>query len=68
MYIHQISIEPEFQHKGYGHALMQYIEEVAEKERCDTVELDYWGKNNAAVDFYEKEGYEFLQKHCRKNI
>ncbi|MFR6534002.1 MAG: hypothetical protein ACLUOM_13440 [Staphylococcus simulans] len=47
---------------------MQYIEEVAEKERCDTVELDYWGKNNAAVDFYEKEGYEFLQKHCRKNI
>ncbi|UXR37699.1 GNAT family N-acetyltransferase [Staphylococcus simulans] len=68
LYIHQISIEPEFQHKGYGHALMQYIEEVAEKERCDTVELDYWGKNNAAVDFYEKEGYEFLQKHCRKNI
>lgn len=68
LYIHQISIEPEFQHKGYGHAFMQYIEELAEKEQCDTVELDYWGQNNAAVDFYEKEGYELLQKHCRKNI
>lgn len=68
LYVHQISIEPEYQHKGYGHALMQYIEAIAEKEKCDTVELDYWGQNDTVGDFYLKEGYSTLRHYCRKHI
>lgn len=68
LYVHQIGIEPEYQNNGYGHALMDYIENIAVQEACDTVELDYWVQNDHAALFYEKEGYETLRHCCRKKL
>lgn len=67
-YIHQIAIEPTFQGKGYGHQMMYEIEQIACNQGCDTVELDYWIKNDGVGLFYDKEGYEVLRKSCRKKI
>ncbi|MBM7602657.1 ribosomal protein S18 acetylase RimI-like enzyme [Metabacillus crassostreae] len=66
IYVHQISIAPTQRKKGYGTALMNFIDQRAIEREIDLIELDYWIDNKAAEEFYEKHKFvkyrEFVYK------
>ncbi|MBN2044939.1 MAG: GNAT family N-acetyltransferase [Anaerolineales bacterium] len=58
LYIDQIGVQPEFQGKGVGKALMAQAERQAAQEGLDMVALDSWGFNTQAHDFFHSQGYQ----------
>lgn len=49
--------------KGVGKALMQKCIELAEKGKKDFIWLGVWEKNQRAIDFYTKWGFEKFADH-----
>ena len=58
IYIDQISVQPEFQGKGIGKALLARSEQTAREEGLDFVGLDSWGFNSDAHEFFYSQGYQ----------
>lgn|SRR5690606_24391612 len=56
-HIHKIYILPEFQGNGIGTLLLQHVVEKAMSKGSDVVSLNV-NRNNPAVDFYSKLGFE----------
>jgi GNAT superfamily N-acetyltransferase len=46
--------------KGVGRALMQWLEDEAERQRCNIVKLDSYATNHDSHKFYHREGYAIL--------
>ena len=57
VYIHGITVEPEFQRHGCGAALIWAVREVARAEGIPTVALDSWSFNRKAIAFFERQGF-----------
>lgn len=55
--VHKIYILPTAQGKGVGKSLFQEIEKIAKANDNDTLSLNV-NRQNKAVDFYEKLGFE----------
>lgn len=51
-----------------GHQLMTHLETQTETAPFTEVRLNVWTKNTAAINFYEKEGYEPLKYVLTKKI
>lgn len=68
LYVHQISVLESEQGKGYGFALMDRVQQIAEKEKVDYIELDYWVGNTHAKHFYNKLGFEVVREYVRKDL
>jgi ribosomal protein S18 acetylase RimI-like enzyme len=49
--------------KGVGKALMQKCIELAERGKKDFIWLGVWEKNQRAIDFYTKWGFEKFDDH-----
>ena len=49
--------------KGVGKTLMQKCIEIAQEKKKDVLWLGVWGKNNRAIDFYIKWGFEKFSTH-----
>lgn len=60
--IDQISIQPEFQHEGFGGALVQRVRELAGKKGIDTITLSVWFFNNQARNFFRSQGFEVFNE------
>jgi len=56
--ISRIYLKPGFQGSGNGRALMERCLEEAERFMCDAVWLSVWNKNEKAIGFYEKMGFD----------
>lgn len=52
--------------KGVGAALMRACLQEAGSAGCDVVWLDVWEKNQRAIDFYEKWGFEIVGQQIFK--
>jgi len=59
MYIGDFAIAPKFQHKGYGKKLMEIMEKIAKKKKCNNISLVVHANNNKAISFYR--GFNFYE-------
>ena len=57
MYIGDFAIAPRHQGKGFGKELMNRMEAIAKKEKCERIILTVHDNNNQAMRFYE--GFDF---------
>lgn len=57
LWIDEFFVNPAFQRQGIGAALMQHLKQTAAQLGCDCVELEVWAFNDAARDFYIKQGF-----------
>ena len=55
--VHRLAIEPSCQRKGYARMLMQFAHKLAIEQQYETIRLDAFVHNPAAVALYEKLGY-----------
>ncbi len=57
IYIHQISVDPEYRRKGVGRKLMEAVESLAKEEGICNLALDSWVFNGEAHAFFERLGF-----------
>ncbi len=57
VYIHQMSLKPEYQSRGYGSKLMEAVKHLAKEKGISTIALDVWTFNTQARAFYQKLGF-----------
>lgn len=57
LWIDEFFVNPAFQRQGIGAALTQHLKQTAAQLGCDCVELEVWAFNDAARDFYIKQGF-----------
>ncbi|MEM7131447.1 MAG: GNAT family N-acetyltransferase [Chloroflexota bacterium] len=55
--IHDISIKPDHQKKGYGERLIQSVKMLAQKHDITMVILDVWSFNTNARSFFAEQGF-----------
>jgi len=60
IYIHRLSVHPDFQSKGYAQQLMDFAEEHARQNGFVSVRLDTFSQNQRNQSFYETRGYQKL--------
>ncbi|WP_394974502.1 GNAT family N-acetyltransferase [uncultured Croceitalea sp.] len=60
IYIHRLSVHPDFQRKGYAQQLMDFAEEYARQNDFVSVRLDTFSQNKQNQKFYETRGYQKL--------
>ena len=58
LYIHQLVILEELRGKGLGKLLIEEAKRIAEKNKCNRIELDCWLFNKNAIDMYEHIGFD----------
>ncbi|WP_227395017.1 GNAT family N-acetyltransferase [Jeotgalibacillus aurantiacus] len=68
VYVHQISVSPAYQKKGYGALLMGKVEEAARERGINRVQLDYWSSNTDAAAFYRHQGFDVLREVVEKRL
>ena len=60
VYIHRLSIHPDFQGKGFAQQLMDFAETNARQNGCVSVRLDTFSQNSRNQRFYQTRGYQKL--------
>ncbi|MBK9924962.1 MAG: GNAT family N-acetyltransferase [Anaerolineales bacterium] len=55
--VDQISVQPEAHGKGVGKALIAQVEHLAKEWNVVRIQLDSWGFNLHAHEFFEKNGF-----------
>jgi ribosomal protein S18 acetylase RimI-like enzyme len=57
VYLHHISVRPEFRRLGVGGALLESVRAAAREAGIDEVALDVWTFNEAARAFFRRHGF-----------
>ncbi len=60
IYIHRLSVHPDYQGKGYAQQLMTFAESYASKNDYKSIRLDTFSQNTRNQQFYEQRGYKRL--------
>lgn len=55
--VHRLCVNPTFQNQGIGTKAMDFIEETLKDSGIETVRLDAYSLNPAALRLYEKRGF-----------
>ncbi|GAA4271729.1 GNAT family N-acetyltransferase [Aquimarina gracilis] len=63
-----VFILPEYQGKGVGKLLMNWIFEYAKSKGCKASELNCYINNKKGQKFWENQGYELIAYHYQKKI
>lgn len=58
LWIHHIGVEPGFRRQGIGTALIDAAKSYARSRKIDTLALSVWAFNEAALDFFQAQGFE----------
>ena len=62
-FIDDLCVDEKARGKNIGKQLMTYIEE---KIKVNKIRLNVWSKNNSAINFYEKLGFEAFKQVMEK--
>jgi ribosomal protein S18 acetylase RimI-like enzyme len=57
LYLHHISVRPQFRRLGVGGALLEAVRAAAREAAIDEVALDVWTFNEAARAFFRRHGF-----------
>lgn len=60
--IDQISVQPQYQRKGFGGALVQQVRELAREKGIDTITLSVWFFNDQSRNFFRGQGFEVFNE------
>ncbi|WP_235914957.1 GNAT family N-acetyltransferase [Flagellimonas ochracea] len=63
-----VMIDPNYQGKGIGNLLMQFLFEYAKEIGCEGTEVNCYAKNIRGKKFWESHGYEALGYHLVKRF
>ncbi len=63
-----VIITKEYQGKGIGKKLFEWIYQYAKSKGCTTTELNTYTQNRASHKFYCNEGYEIFGFHFLKSL
>jgi len=63
-----VIISPEYQGKGIGKLMMEFLHDYALRMGCETAEVNCYIKNEKGKRFWENQGYEALGYHMIKKI
>lgn len=66
LHINHICVRPENKRKGIGHHLSQKINQLSKTLCVDVITLDVWCFNNAAEEFFSKEGFNSYSNNMWK--
>ena len=61
--LERIYVNKKHKGKGYGSVLIDKTISVAREKGCAYVWLGVWEKNEAAIGFYKKMGFEIFDRH-----
>ena len=67
-FLYDIEIESGYRGRGLGRALLAAVEEVVRSTGVHALELNVFGRNQAAVQLYASEGYEVVTQQMRKSL
>ncbi len=62
-YFGKFAVHPDYQCKGIGGEMMDYVEEYAKSKGKTELALDTSEKALHLIKYYEKRGYRFIQYH-----
>ena len=68
LHVDQLIVTEVNRRKGIGKKLMDYAEQIANKEGCERIELDCWTFNQNSLDMYEHIGFERQRIMYEKKI
>lgn len=68
MEIDNFIMKPEERGKNYGSLILEFLEEIALRENCETLMLDAYLENKKGHRFYERSGYKARGYHFIKKI
>ena len=57
-WVNYLAVSPEYQRKGLGRKLMQYVERCLVERGCPKLNLQIRAENDAVVKFYQGLGYD----------
>jgi ribosomal protein S18 acetylase RimI-like enzyme len=57
-HIDQMSVDEEYQGKGIGSQLFEFIKQLSQEKGVKRIQLDVWADNEQAKAFYAKLGFE----------
>ena len=66
--ITELIVTKDYQNKGYGHILLEYMENYLKELGCKNILIEVFGYNTNALNFYEKHGYHIRLYDVCKNI
>jgi diamine N-acetyltransferase len=61
--LERIYVVKHFQNAGVGYQFIQFAVEFAQSKRFDTIWLGVWTRNEKAISFYKKCGFEIFGEH-----
>ncbi|RPI12494.1 MAG: GNAT family N-acetyltransferase [Ignavibacteriae bacterium] len=59
----KFAVEPEYQNKGIGEMMMNYIEDYVKSKGIKELALDTAEQAQHLIDYYSKRGYKFVGYH-----
>ena len=57
LWIDELFVDSNSRRKGYGRALMNYVNQYAKDNNCQRIEFNCWKFNENAIKFYNSLGY-----------
>ena len=67
-FIYDFLVYEEYRRKGYGKQTLRALEEKVKALGIETISLHVFGHNQAAIDLYQKAGYEITDLHMAKKV
>jgi Acetyltransferases, including N-acetylases of ribosomal proteins len=61
-----VIISPQYQGKGIGDLMLNFLDDYAKEMGCDRAEVNCYAKNVRGKKFWENQGYEALGFHLIK--
>jgi ribosomal protein S18 acetylase RimI-like enzyme len=67
-WVHNIDVDPDYQSKGYGKAMLLAVEEELRQMSVTRLGLNVFGHNERAIRLYESLGFEVMAQQMAKEI
>lgn len=68
LFVNDLVVDEKCRGLGVGSALLEFAKAFAKKQGCDTLILNVWSGNDAAVSFYEKAGMRVREQRMEYKI
>jgi GNAT superfamily N-acetyltransferase len=68
MQVDQFAVLEKFRSKGVGKKLMEFLVELARKEKLSRIDLNHWEKNDSARAFFGGQGFQYYNARMYKEV